>query len=59
MVAVTIRASFAAKASADLPPAIDRTVFGSREVIPLEPWSDKVREAPELVAAPKEAAAKK
>jgi protein SCO1/2 len=59
VVAVAIRASFAAKASADLPPAIARTIFMSREVNPLEPWSDKVREAPELVAAAKEAAAKK
>ena len=49
----------AAKVAAYLPAAIDRTVFMSRKVIPLDPWWDKVRDAPEFVAALKEAAATK
>ncbi|MSU67826.1 MAG: toll/interleukin-1 receptor domain-containing protein [Opitutaceae bacterium] len=49
----------AAKVVADLPAAIDHTVFMSRKVIPLDPWWDKVRDAPEFVAALKEAAATK
>ena len=59
VVAVAIRASVAAKASPDLPPAIDRTVIMSREVIPLEPRSDQVRAAPEVVPAQKAAPGKK
>ena len=59
VVEVAIRAAVAAKASPDLPPAIDRTVIMSREVIPLEPRWDQVRAAPEVVPAQKAAPRKK
>ncbi len=42
-----------------LPSAIDRTPFTSRKVIPLDPWWDKIRAAPEFEALLKESVAKK
>jgi predicted Zn-dependent protease len=49
----------AAKTATYLAQEIDRDVFASRQVIPLDPWWDKVRESPEFVAVLKAATEKK
>ncbi len=40
----------AKKAAAYLPELIDQTPFVTRKTIPLDPWWDKIRDAPEFVA---------
>ncbi len=48
----------AVKAAAYLTESLDTAVFQSRKVVPLDPWWDKVRAAPEFTAALKAPAAK-
>ena len=49
----------ATKAALYLPQVIDQTPFTSRKVMPLDPWWDKIRGAPEFEALLKEPAPKK
>jgi tetratricopeptide (TPR) repeat protein len=49
----------AARAAPYLPQTIDQSPFTSRQVVPLDPWWDKIRGAPEFAAALQPAGAKK